>query len=119
MKTNGRIAGDDVMTRSLLLLAVYSAALATSAFAQSHPPVVQRELNRLFDQCRTSGGHPTLQPGAVTRASLRDGAFNDFIIWSGQIDCAGALTAFGGAAGQALVLIPGDGRGVRQVAAHS
>jgi hypothetical protein len=119
MKTNGRIAGDDKMKRSRLLLAMIASALTAPALAQSHPPVVQRELTRLLEDCRTSGGRSTLQPGAVTRASLRDSEFTDFIIWSGQIDCVGAVTAFGGAAGQALVLIPGDGRGVRQVPAHS
>jgi hypothetical protein len=93
--------------------------MAQAAHAQTHPPVVQRELNRLLKDCRSSGGRPTVKAGAVTAASLRDGNYSDFIIWSGEIDCAGALTAFGGAAGQALVLIPGDGRGIRQVPAHS
>lgn len=87
--------------------------------AQAHPAVVQRELDRLLDDCRSSGGRPAINPGAVTGAALRDGSHTDFIIWSGEIDCAGAMTAFGGSAGQALVLIPGDGRGIRQVPAHS
>jgi hypothetical protein len=109
-----------------LTLTLTSAVVATCTLlgaqavqAQSHPPAVQRELNRLLTDCRSSGGAPTVNPGAVTRASLRDGEYSDYIVWSGEIDCAGAMTAFGGAAGQALVLIPGHGRGIRQVPAHS
>jgi hypothetical protein len=102
----------------LLALSV-ATVIPALAFAQPHPPVVQRELNRLLDDCRTAGGRPDVKAGAVTRASLRDGSFSDFVIWSGEIDCYGAMMAFGGAAGQALVLIPGDGRGIRQVPAHS
>jgi hypothetical protein len=108
------------MTPALRLLpSIIAAFVAVPACAQSNPAVVQRELDRLLDDCRSSGGRPAVKAGAVTRASLRDGEFSDHIIWSGQIDCIGAPTAFGGAAGQALLLIPGDGRGVRQVPAHS
>jgi hypothetical protein len=106
-------------SRTRLLCFGFAILLPAIAAAQADPPFVQRELNRLLDDCRSVGGRPNVKSGAVTRASLRDGEFSDHIIWSGAIDCAGALLAFGGAAGQALVLIPGDGRGIRQVPAHS
>jgi hypothetical protein len=102
-----------------VVLASLAGIWGQQAVAQPHPTVVQRELHRLIEDCRTAGGRPDVKAAAVTRASLRDGSFSDFVIWSGEIDCHGAPMAFGGAAGQALALVPGDGRGVRQVPAHS
>jgi hypothetical protein len=107
------------MSLRRLFFSACTAALATSAVAQSWPQPVRVELERLLSECRSAGGQPRVKPGAVSKAALTDSSFADHIVWSGEIDCRGALTAFGGAAGQALVLVPADGRGVRQIPAHS
>jgi hypothetical protein len=73
------------------------------------PKSVRAELDRLLANCRSVGGNPKVKSGAVTKAALIDDRFVDHVIWSGEIECHGALTAFGGAAGQALILVPASG----------
>jgi hypothetical protein len=100
------------------ILASASAAQAASA-QSSLPKPVRGELDRLLADCRIVGGNPKVNTGAVSKAALIDDRFADHIIWTGEIECHGALTAFGGIAGQALVLVPSSGRGIRQVYAHT
>jgi hypothetical protein len=90
------------------------------AAAQGHlPKPVRAELDRLLSDCRKAGGQPTVNPGAITKAALTDDNFADHIIWTAKIDCDGAFSIFGGAAGQTLVLIPAYGRGVRHIPTHT
>ncbi len=96
-------------------------ALMTVIPLEAHalPRTVQSQLDDLLSFCRSAGGKPTVGQAAVTKAALTDDSFSDYIIWSGEIECRGALTAFGGSAGQTLILVPSQGNGVRQVPAQS
>ena len=105
-----------LLSASCVALAI---VFAEPSVAQSWPQPVKAELDRLLSSCRSVGGRPDIKQGAITKAALTDASYSDHIIWTGQIDCVGVETAFGGCAGQSLVLIPGNGRGIRDVPAHS
>jgi hypothetical protein len=93
-------------------------AVGLSGEAQAAEDAARAEQARLMRQCVEVGGKPSTEPGAVTRADLRGQGQVDWIVDTRSMICEGANTVWGGTAGQAVVLVPADGRGVRQVMTH-
>ena len=103
---------------SCLCYVIVAAACVQYASASTFPAPVRAQLADLVEQCTSAGGRAEVGQNAVTRASLTTANFDDHIIDSAQIHCAGAMTAFGGTAGQQLVLVPSIGK-PRTVYAHT
>jgi hypothetical protein len=89
------------------------------ALAQPYPPHVQREVDKIVATCRQSGGTPRSVAKGVMRSALTHQGARDWVIYTGAMDCAGAMTVWGGTAGQTLILLSADGRGVRHLYAHN
>ncbi len=104
------------ITAIALTVCLYSPCVGASS---NWPAPVRQEVAKLIESCRSAGGTPRSIEAGVSRSPLTSDEPNDYVIDTSRMDCAGAMTVWGGTAGQTLILVPANGRGIRQLPAHS